>query len=90
MQTNRVILNASEIWDELDSYDKNLKSRFIRAFRFISRDLQHPSLHTEVIRKGNDILYRARVDPKFRIHFDQQGSFYSFRAVGPHRLQGTG
>ena len=81
---------ASEIWDDLDSYDKNLKGKFIRAFRFISRDLQHPSLHIEVIRRGDDILYRARVDPTHRIHFEQQGGFYRILAVGPHRLQGIG
>ncbi|MGD0693496.1 MAG: hypothetical protein ABSB82_01440 [Terriglobia bacterium] len=47
MQINRSILIATEIWDELDSYDKNLKSKFIRAFRFLSRDVRHPSLRIE-------------------------------------------
>jgi hypothetical protein len=90
MQINRSILIATEIWDELDSYDKNLKSKFIRAFRFISRDVQHPSLRTEVIRRGDTLLFRSRVDPSYRIHFDQQGAFYRILAVGPHRLQGIG
>jgi len=83
-------LIASEIWDELDSYDKNLKSKFIRAFRFMSKNVHHPSLHTEVLRRGSDILYRARVDPNYRIHFDQPESYYRILAVGPHRLQGIG
>ncbi len=90
MQISRPILIASEIWDELDSYDKNLKSKFIRAFRFISKDLQHPSLHIEAVRRGNEILYRARVDLKYRIHFEIEANHYRILAVGPHRLQGIG
>ena len=90
METDRPILIASETWDQLDSYDKNLKSKFIRAFRFISRNLQHPSLRIEIIRRGSDVIYRARVDPTHRIHFEQQGAFYRILAVGPHRLQGIG
>lgn len=90
METSRPILIASEIWDELDSYDKNLQSKFIRALRFISRNLQHPSLHIEMIRRGNNVVYRARVDPTHRIHFEQQEGFYRVLALGPHRLQGIG
>ncbi len=90
METNRPILIGTEVWDELDSYDKNLKSKFIRAFRFLSRNLEHPSLHTELLRRGEAIIYRARVDPNYRIHFERQGGLYRIIAVGPHRLQGIG
>jgi len=90
MPISQPILIASEIWDELDSYDKNLKSKFIRAFRFISKNLQHPSLHVEAIRRGTEMFYRARVDLKYRIHFDIEENHYRILAVGPHHLQGIG
>ena len=81
---------GSEIWDELDSYDKNLKSKFIRAFRFLSRDLSHPSLRTEYVKVGDASFYRARVDPKYRLHFERHETHYVILAIGPHRLQEVG
>jgi len=78
------------VWDELDSYEKNLKSKFIRAFRFLSRDISHPSLQVELIKAGDDSFYRARVDPQYRIHFERTGSYYAILAIGTHRLQGIG
>ena len=90
MQSSRPIIIASGIRDELDSYDKNLKSKFIRAFRFISKDLQHPSLQTETIKRGINSFYKVRVDPKYRIHFELKDNYYLILAVGPHRLQGIG
>ena len=81
---------GSPIWDELDSYDKNLKSRFIRAFRFISRDIGHPSLRLELVKSDLGSFYRARVDDAHRIHFEVWGDYYLILAIGPHRLQGVG
>ena len=78
------------IWEVFDSYDKNLKSKFIRAFRFLSKDMGHPSLLVELVRTGGDSFYRARVDPKYRIHFERVEAYYVILAVGPHRLQGVG
>jgi len=51
---SRQLIIGPHIWEVLDSYDKNLKSKFIRAFRFISRNIGHPSLHLEVIKKGTE------------------------------------
>jgi hypothetical protein len=87
---SRAILVGPAIWDELDSSDKNLKSKFIRAFRFLSRDINHPSLHVEYISAGERSFYRARVDPKRRFHFELKESHYVIIAIGPHRLQGIG
>ena len=88
--TSRPILITSGIWDELDSYDKNLKAQFIRAFRWISKDLSHPSLRVEVIRQDGDGFYRVRVNPNYRIHFELHGNYYLILAIGPHRLEGIG
>jgi mRNA-degrading endonuclease RelE of RelBE toxin-antitoxin system len=88
--TNRPILIGPRIWEQLDSYDKNLKSKFIRAFRFLSMDMSHPSLQVELIRVGNDRFYRARVDPNYRIHFDRREDCHLILAVGPHHIQGIG
>jgi hypothetical protein len=78
------------VWDELDSYDKKLQSKFIKAFRLISRDLAHPSLHIEVVKIKGAALYRARVDAQFRVHLELIGDFYAVVAIGPHHLQGIG
>ena len=86
----RPILIPPRVWDELDSYEKNLQSKFIKAFRLISKDLAHPSLHIEVVRIKGAALYRARVDAQFRVHFELSGNFYAVVAVGPHHLQGIG
>jgi hypothetical protein len=87
---SRSILIGPAIWAELDSFDKNLKSKFIRAFRFLSRDINHPSLQVEYINDGDRSFYRARIDLKRRFHFELTGSNYVILAVGPHRLQGIG
>jgi mRNA-degrading endonuclease RelE of RelBE toxin-antitoxin system len=88
----RSILIPYRVWEDLDSYDKNLKSKFIRAFRFLSRDINHPSLRVEVIKEGGGArsYFRIRVGPQYRIHFELQANFYSILAVGPHRLEGIG
>ncbi len=90
MQSSRSILIGPHIWDELDGHDKNLKSKIIRAFRFINRDLNHPSLQTEIIKRGNRRFYRARVDPQYRIHFDLESEHWRILAIGPHRIEGIG
>ena len=87
---SRPILVGPGIWEELDSYDKNLKSKFIRAFRLLSRDLSHPSLHAEFIKRAGAPFYRVRVDPKYRIHFERRDDCYVILAVGPHHLEGIG
>ena len=87
---SRPILVGPAIWDELDSFDKNLKSKFVRAFRFLSRDINHPSLQVEYINDGERSFYRARVDPKRRFHFELKETCYIIIAIGPHRLQGIG
>jgi hypothetical protein len=84
------ILIGPAIWDELDSFDKNLKSKFIRAFRFLSRDISHPSLQVEFVKGGDTRFYRARVDPRCRFHFERLETHYLILAIGPHRLQGIG
>jgi len=88
--TNRPILIGPPIWEQLDSYDKNLKSKFIRAFRFLSLNMGHPSLQVELIRVGNDRFYRARVDRNYRIHFERREDYHLILAIGPHRLQAIG
>jgi hypothetical protein len=85
---SRSITIGPAIWEELDCFDKNLKSKFIRAFRFLSRDIHHPSLQVEYINEGDRSFYRARVDPKRRFHFELKEPHYVIIAVGPHRLQG--
>jgi hypothetical protein len=87
---SRSVLVPPRIWDVLDSYDKNLQSKFIRAFRFISRDIRHPSLRLELVKMPQSSFFRARVDPKFRIHFELKDGYYLIVAVGSHRLQGIG
>ena len=87
---SRPILVGPAIWDELDSFDKNIKSKFVRAFRFLSRDIDYPSLQVEYLKAGDRSYYRARVEPKRRFHFELQGSHYVILAIGPHRLQGFG
>jgi hypothetical protein len=87
---SRPILIGPAIWDELDSFDKNLKSKFVRPFRFLSRDMSHPSLQVEYVKAGDARFYRARVDPKHRFHFERLETHYLILAVGPHRLQGIG
>ena len=86
----RSILVGPGIREQLDSYDKNLKSKFIRAFRFLSKDLGHPSLHAETVKMGAVTFYRVRVDLNHRIHLELKGDFYLVLAIGPHRLQGIG
>jgi mRNA-degrading endonuclease RelE of RelBE toxin-antitoxin system len=89
--TARAILIPPRIWEEFDSYDKNLKAKFVRTFKFLSRDIHHPSLRIEVIRQGSQSIYRARVDPQYRIHSElHNGGYYAILAIGPHRLQGIG
>jgi mRNA-degrading endonuclease RelE of RelBE toxin-antitoxin system len=87
---SRPLLIGPAIWDELDSLDKNLKSKFVRAFRFLSRDINHPSLRVEYVQAGGSEFYRGRVDPKYRFHFERQETQYVILAIGPHRLQGIG
>jgi mRNA-degrading endonuclease RelE of RelBE toxin-antitoxin system len=87
---SRPILIGPAIWDELDSFDKNLKSKFIRAFRFLSRDINHPSLQIEYVKVRGSEFYRARVDPKYRFHFERHETEYVILAIGSHRLQGIG
>ena len=90
VHSDRPLTIGPQIWDLLDSYDKNLKSKFIRAFRFISRDIGHPSLHLEVVKAGKEAFFRVHVDPKYRIHFELKDNYYLILAIGPHRLQGIG
>jgi mRNA-degrading endonuclease RelE of RelBE toxin-antitoxin system len=87
---SRSILIGPAIWEELDSFDKNLKSKFVRAFRFLSRDISHPSLQIEYVKVGGNEFYRGRVDPKYRFHFERYETHYVILAIGPHRLQGIG
>jgi mRNA-degrading endonuclease RelE of RelBE toxin-antitoxin system len=87
---SRPILVGPAIWDQLDSFDKNLKSKFVRAFRFLSRDINHPSLRVEYVKGGDRSFYRARVDAWYRFHFELEGTHYVIIAIGPHRLQGIG
>ena len=86
----RAILIPPRIWDELDSYEKNLQTKFIRAFRLVSKNLGHPSLRVELIKQRPQSLYRVRVDPNYRIHLELWTHYYLILAVGPHRLQGIG
>ena len=88
--TRRAILIPPHLWDELDSYEKNLQSKFIKAFRLISRDVSHPSLRIEIIKQYGQALYRARVDQRYRVHFELKGNYYAILAIGPHGLQGIG
>jgi hypothetical protein len=87
---SRPILIGPAIWDELDSFDKNLKSKFVRAFRFLSRDISHRSLQVEYVKVGDTRFYRAWVDPRYRFHFERNETHYLILAIGPHRLQGIG
>ncbi len=87
---NRSILVGPRIWEDLDSYDKILKSKFIRTFRFISEDVGHPSLPTEVVHGGVDTFDCARVDPKYRIHFELRYGYYLILVIVPHPLLGIG
>ena len=84
------ILVPPRIWQELDSYEKNLKSKFIRAFKFISLDLGHPSLQIKLVKVQNVPVYRVRVDPQHRIHFELAGHYYLILEIGGHQLQGIG
>ena len=86
----RAILIPPHLWDELDSYEKNLQSKFIKAFRLISRDVGHPSLRIEIIKLQGRALYRARVDQQHRVHFELNGNYYAILAISPHNLQGIG
>ena len=87
--SERAILIPSRVWDELDSYEKNLQSKFIRTFRLVSRNLGHPSL-VELISQGRESFYRVRVDPNYRIHLELYDNYYLILAIGPHRLEGIG
>jgi len=78
------------VWDELESYEKNLQSKFVKAFRLISKDLGHPSLRIEAVKIKGGAFYRARVSAQFRMHFELRGTFYAVVAIGPHDLQGIG
>lgn len=87
---SRPILVGPDIWEKLDSYDKNLKSKFIRSFRFLSRDMGHPSLRVETIKEEGRAFWRARVDLRYRFHFELLDSYYLILDIGPHRLRGIG
>ncbi len=84
------ILIPPRVWDDLDGFDKNLQSKFIRAFRHISRDLHHPSLQIELVRVGKGAVYRVRADLQHRIHFEARSDCYFILEIGGHRLQGIG
>ena len=86
----RAILIPPHLWDELDSYEKNLQSKFIKAFRLITKDAGHPSLRIEIINQHGQAVYRARVDQRYRVHFELKGNYYAILAICPHRLQGIG
>lgn len=86
----RSILIPPHLWDELDSYEKNLQSKFIKAFRLISKNIGHPSLRLEIIKQNGQGFYRARVDQRYRIHFELTGNYYAILAIGPHNLRGIG
>ena len=86
----RATLIPPRIWDEPDSYEKNLQTKFIRTFRLVSRNLGHPSLRVELIRQGRESFYRVRVDPNYRIHLELYDDYYLILAIGPHRLEGIG
>ena len=88
--TNRGILVPSRVWEDLDSFDKNVKAKFIRAFKLLSKNLNHPSLRVEIVEVKNVRVYRVRVDPVHRIHFELQGNYYAILEIGGHRLQGIG
>ena len=89
-RTSRAILVPPRIWQGLDSFDKNLKSKSIRACKFISLELGHPSLQIKLVKVQNVSVYRARVDPQHRIHFELAGNHYLILEIGGHRLQGIG
>lgn len=84
----RAILIPPYLWDELDSYEKDLQSQFVKTFRLISKDVGHPSLHIEIVKHRGKAFYRARVDQRHRVHFELKGSYYAILAIGPHSLQG--
>ena len=86
----RPILVPPRIWEELDSYEKNLQAKLIRALRSVSMDLTHPSLRVEIIPQGQRSFYQVRVDSAHRIHFELLENCYVILAIGPHRLQGIG
>jgi Txe/YoeB family toxin of Txe-Axe toxin-antitoxin module len=84
------LLIGPPVWDELDSFDKNLKSKCVRAFRFLSRDITHPSLQVEYVKAEGREFYRGRIDQKHRFHFERHATHYAILAISPHRLQGIG
>ena len=53
-------------------------------------DLGHPSLEIKLVKVQNVSVYRARVDPQHRIHFELAGNLYLILETGGHRLQGIG
>ncbi|MBI2889956.1 MAG: hypothetical protein HYY13_04130 [Nitrospirae bacterium] len=76
----------------MDGWDKNAKSRFIKACRLASVDLSHPSLHTKkVVLPDGSPAIRCRIDDFHRIHFNPPtGGQLRIREVGGHRLEGIG
>ncbi|MBI2061185.1 MAG: hypothetical protein HYT87_15705 [Nitrospirae bacterium] len=85
-----IVIPPAEL-DTVDSWDKNLKSRFIKACCLASGNLFHPSLHTEKIEIGGRPALRSRMDDAHRIHFEIPASGQlRIRAVGGHRLEGIG
>ena len=90
VMVSRSITIGPVIWEELDTFDKNLKSKFVRAFRFLSREINQPSLQVEYLKAGNRSFYRARVDLRYRFHLGLKDPHYAIIAVGPLRLQGIG
>ena len=60
-----------------------VQKAFIKQLNFLSRNLQHPSLHAKKFDESHD-RWQARVNDDWRFYFKIEGDTYRITALIPH------
>ena len=60
-----------------------VQKAFIKQPNFLSRDLQHPSLHAKKFDESKD-RWQVRVNDDWRFYFRIEGDIYRITDVFPH------
>jgi len=78
----RVVLSDRAI-EALKDAPVNVRRAFSKQLRFLTADLQHPSLHAKKYDESKD-LWQARVNRAWRLYFTIADDTYRIEDVIPH------
>ena len=69
--------------DDLPNLSDITKKKLKKQIRYLSSNIQHPSLHAKKFDESQDI-WQARVDKNFRFYFSIDGDAYVLLEVKRH------